>query len=185
MIIPEITTDRLLLRPFSEADIDRVTELLQSPEIAQTTLYIPFPYTRQDAVTWIGTHRSAAELGRDLTWAICRKDDGLLMGAFGISIDAYHQRGTIGYWLGVPWWGQGFTSEAAQAVVEFVFRDLGLHRIDATHLPDNIGSARVMEKAGLVYEGTLRGYFRKGDRFVDAAMHGRVRDDADEARSTG
>lgn len=178
MIIPELTTDRLLLRPLSEADIDRVTGLLQSSEIAETTLYIPHPYSRQDAVTWIGTHASAAELGRELTWAICRKVDGLLMGAFGISIDAYHQRGTIGYWLGVPYWGQGFTSEAAQTVVTFGFRELGLHRIEATCMPDNIGSARVMEKAGLVYEGTLRGYYRKGDHFVDAAMHGRIRDAA-------
>lgn len=183
MMIPELTTDRLLLRPFSEADIDRVTELLQAPVIAAMTLDIHYPYAREDAASWIATHAPAAELARILTWAVCRKDDRLLMGAFGIHINDNHPRASIGYWLGVPYWNQGFTTEAAQAVVGFGFRELGLHRIEATCLPENISSARVMEKAGLVYEGTLRGYYRKGDRFLDAAMYGRVRDDSHEPTS--
>lgn len=61
MHFPEITTDRLLLRPFTLDDVDRVTTLLQSPDIAATTLYVPYPYSKDDAATWIVTHKPAAE----------------------------------------------------------------------------------------------------------------------------
>jgi len=178
--IPELTTERLLLRPFTLDDADRVTELLQRPEIAETTLNISHPYPREAAVSWIASHPGTAELGTGFTWAICRRDDGLLMGAIGIHVDVHHERGTIGYWLGVPFWNQGYTSEAARAAVDYGFTDLHLHRIDATCLPHNVASSRVMEKAGMTYEGTLRGYYRKGDDFIDAAMYAILRDDRQE-----
>lgn len=176
MSIPSMTTDRLLLRPFTDDDVDRVTALLQSPEISATTLDIHHPYTREDAALWIGTHTREAEAGKLLTWAICRKDDGLLMGAFGIHLHGVHPRASIGYWLGIPYWNRGYTTEAARAVVAFGFDDLGLQRIEASCLFANTASARVLEKAGLVYEGTLRGYYRKHNRPIDADMYGRVRE---------
>lgn len=177
MMIPELTTDHLLLRPFTMDDVDRVTALLQTPDIAATTLYVPYPYDRDDAASWIATHAPAAELGRALNWAICDRASGEMMGTIGLEIHAYHDRGMLGYWLGVPYWGKGIMSEAAQAVVDYGFGTLGLHRIEATCMPHNIGSSRVMEKAGMRYEGTLRGYYRKDDGFRDAAMYAILRDD--------
>jgi RimJ/RimL family protein N-acetyltransferase len=173
--IPTLTTDRLLLRPFTMDDVERVTGLLQTPDVAATTLYVPYPYSSEDAATWIATHPHAAELGQSLNWAICDREDGLVMGTIGIDINAYHNRGMLGYWMGVPYWGQGFTSEAAQAVVDYGFAARGLHRIEATCMPHNIGSSRVMEKAGMTYEGTLREYYRKADGFRDAAMYAVLR----------
>jgi RimJ/RimL family protein N-acetyltransferase len=175
MIIPELTTDRLLLRPFTMDDVERVTELLQTPDVAATTLYVPYPYSSEDAATWIVTHPHAAGLGQALNWAICHRENGLLIGSIGMEISGYHQRGMIGYWMGVPYWGQGFTSEAAQAVVNYGFETLDLHRIEATCMPHNIGSSRVMEKAGMTYEGTLREYYRKDDGFRDAAIYAVLR----------
>lgn len=175
MTTPILTTDRLELRPFTSDDVDRVTELLQAPEIAATALNIPYPYSRADAKNWIGQHPGAAEAGTNLTWAVRRREDSLLIGAIGIHITAHHRRGVLGYWLGRPYWGQGYTSEAAQAVVEYGFSVLDLYRIEATRMPENIGSRRVMEKAGLTYEGTLRGYYIKNGVPMDAAIHGRVR----------
>lgn len=175
--IPEMTTERLLLRPFVPGDANRVIELLQRPEIAATTLNITHPYPEGAAASWIASHPGAAETGEAFTWAICRREDGLLLGAIGIHIDARHLRGTIGYWLGVPYWNQGVTTEAARAIVDYGFTELELHRIDATCLPRNIGSSRVMEKAGMTYEGTLRGYVQKDGVFEDAAMYAVVRDE--------
>lgn len=175
MIIPELKTDRLLLRPFTMDDVERVTELLQTPDIAATTLYVPYPYTSEDAATWIVTHPYAAELGKALNWAICTLEDGVVIGTIGLDINSYHERGMLGYWLGVPYWGQGFTSEAAKAVVHYGFDELELHRIEATCMPHNVGSSRVMEKAGMSYEGTLRDYYRKSDGFRDAAMYAVLR----------
>ena len=177
MSIPILTTDRLELRPFSEDDIDRVTELLRAPEIAATTLNIAHPYSRDHAAGWISSHPEAAEAGTALTWAVWLQDDDLLVGAIGMHIDAHNRRGTLGYWLGVPYWSQGYMSEAARAVVEYGFSQLDLHRIEATRMPENIGSGRVMEKAGMNYEGTLRGYFLKDGVFLDAAMYAVIRDE--------
>jgi RimJ/RimL family protein N-acetyltransferase len=175
MTIPELATERLLLRPFIPADAARVTEIMQAPEIAATTLNIPHPYPEDAAASWIASHPGAAETGEDFTWAICRREDGLLVGAIGLHIDARHRRGEIGYWLGVPFWNQGFTTEAARAVVEYGFTELDLHRIEAMCFPRNIGSARVLEKAGMTYEGTLRDYVQKDGVFEDAAMYAVVR----------
>ena len=175
--IPTLTTERLILRPFAPGDADRVTELLQRPEIAATTLNIEYPYPEGAAASWIASHREAAASGEALTWAICRRDDGVLMGAIGLGIDRRHLRGTLGYWLGVPYWNQGFTTEAVRAVIDHGFSALDLYRIEATYLPDNVASGRVMEKAGMAYEGTLRGYFRKGDGFRDAAMRAVLREE--------
>jgi [ribosomal protein S5]-alanine N-acetyltransferase len=174
--IPDLTTDRLLLRPFTAEDSDRVTELLQRPEIAATTLNIEHPYPEGAAASWIASHAGAAEAGEAFTWAICRREDGLLMGAIGIHIDDRHRRGTIGYWLGVPYWNQGFTTEATRAVIDLGFAALDLHRIEATCLPHNVGSSRVMEKAGMTHEGTLRGYFQKEGEFGDVAMYAVIRE---------
>lgn len=177
MIIPELTTDRLRLRPFTMDDVDRVTELLQTPDIAATTLYVPYPYERDDALGWIATHAPAAELGRSLNWAICDRESGEVMGTIGLEITGFHHRGMLGYWLGKPYWSKGITSEAAQAVVRYGFDTVGLHRLEATCMPHNVGSSRVMEKAGMRYEGTLRDYYRKGDGFRDAAMYAVLRED--------
>ncbi len=175
--IPTLTTDRLLLRPFTERDIDRVTDLLQAPEISATMLHVPYPYSRDDAVKWIARHPEGAAAGTDLTWAICRREDHLLNGTISIHITASHRRGAIGYWLGTPYWNQGYMSEAARAVVEYGFAELDLHRIEPTRMPEDTGSGRVMEKAGLAYEGTLRGYYLKNGLFLDATIHAKVRED--------
>jgi RimJ/RimL family protein N-acetyltransferase len=97
------------------------------------------------------------------------------MGAISIGLTKAHQRGELGYWLGVPFWNQGYTTEAARCVTAFGFAELGLHRVQATCLPRNVASSRVMEKAGLRYEGLLRGYFRKGETFEDVAMYAVLR----------
>lgn len=182
MNIPTLTTERLTLRPFTMTDADRVSELLQDPAIAETTLYIPYPYTREDAAMWIAMHPAAAGTGRELIWAIWLREGSNLIGTISMEINAQHCRGALGYWLGVPWWGQGIMSEAANAVVDYGFDALDLHRIEATRMPDNAGSARVMEKAGLAYECTLRGYYLKNGQFLDAAIHARVREASSPSR---
>jgi RimJ/RimL family protein N-acetyltransferase len=81
-----------------------------------------------------------------------------------------HQRADLGYWLGVPFWGQGYATEAARLVISYGFVRLQLHRIQARCFPRNRASARVLEKVGMRYEGLLRGYLRKGDAFEDALL---------------
>lgn len=105
MIIPTLPTTRLLLRSFTSEDIERVTELLQTTGIAKTTLYVPHPYSRDDAASWIATHDPAADLGRALNWAIRDRESGDVQGTIGLDLTMFHQRGILGYWLGLQYCG--------------------------------------------------------------------------------
>lgn len=173
--VPTLATERLRLRPFTLADAPTVRDLAGAAEMAATTLNIPHPYPPEAAETWIAAQPVIAAGGAGLTWAIERQADGVLLGAMSLGIAARHARAELGYWLGAPYGNQGYMSEAAQRVAAYGFDTLGLHRLQAGCFPRNRASARVMEKAGLVYEGLLRGYVRKGDYFEDVAMYARLR----------
>jgi len=169
--IPTLHGERITLRPFTPADAPAIHEHLSRPEIAATTANIDYPYPEGAAESWIATHQPEAAAGRALTWALTRRDSGDVIGAIGIHLAGKHARGEIGYWLGVPFWNQGYMTEAARLVVAHGFEVLNLHRIQATCLPRNVGSSRVMEKAGLTFEGILHDYVQKDDHFEDIAMY--------------
>ncbi len=177
--IPTLTTERLILRPFTMEDAPQVQALAGAAEVAATTLNLPYPYPEGAAVAWIDTHAAAAAEGIAVTWAIVRAADVLLIGAIVLGVVPRHARGELGYWLGVPYWNHGYTSEAARRVTMFGLVDRGLHRIQSMCYPHNCASARVMEKAGLRYEGLLREYIRKGATFEDVLMYGLVRTDVE------
>ncbi len=175
--IPVLETERLILRSFALDDAPIVEELAGDPEVAGPTLNIPHPYPAGLAAEWIASHPGNAARSEVYTFAIERKADGTLLGAIGATLAPLHRRAELGYWLGRPYWGQGYTSEAARRVTAFCFDVLGLHRVQATCFIGNLASARVMEKAGMRREGILRGYTRKGDTFRDTAMYALLRAD--------
>jgi ribosomal-protein-alanine N-acetyltransferase len=120
------------------------------------TLSIPHPYPAGAAEDWIGGHQAAFDKGEEVTWAITARDNGPLMGAVGLRLSPVRRHAEMGYWLSVPDWNQGYMSEAARAVLDYGFGQLGLLRIYATHFARNPASGRVMQKAGMTYEGCLR-----------------------------
>jgi RimJ/RimL family protein N-acetyltransferase len=178
---PTLTTARLVLRPFRLPDAATVQHLANEKAIADTTLSIPHPYAVDMAETWIAGHADALAQGRNVTYAITRRGDGALVGAMSImSIAAGHQ-GELGYWIGVPFWGCGYCTEAGQAVLTYAFTDLGLKRIHAAHLTRNPASGRVMQKLGMQHEGTRRKHVRKWDVLEDVEIYGIL---IDEWRAT-
>lgn len=172
--IPVIETERLVLRPFTIEDAPQVHRLMSPPDIAKTTLNLPYPYPDGAAKAWIATHAEQARSGGSLHWAIARKHDDVLIGAISLGVVVKHARGSLGYWLGVPFWNHGYMSEAALAVADHAIETLSLHRVEAMCFPRNDASRRVMEKAGLSFEGVLTGYVRKAGIFEDVAMYARV-----------
>jgi len=76
-------------------------------------------------------------------------------------IEADHRRAELGYWIGVPYWGKGYATEAARSVVNYGFSTLELHRIFASHVPANPASGRVLTKIGMRHEGRLLGHILK------------------------
>lgn len=174
---PEIRTERLLLRPQRPADADAVTALAARREVAATTLHIPHPYSASDARVWIERSLSDRASGRSCGFAITLAESSLLVGAIGLRMDPDPRSAELGYWIGVPHWGQGYATEAARAVTDYGFDTLGLGRIYGQHFTENPGSGRVLENAGLRYEGTLRGHVAKWGERKDVAVYGLSRSD--------
>jgi len=168
--IPKLETARLTLRPYSEADIAELVPLIGTREVAATTLRIPHPYTEQDARTFLGL----VQPGR-LWLAITLRRDGRQIGGIGLTIDEKHQHAELGYWLGVPYWGKGYATEAAREMLRHGFEDLQLHRIFASHFKHNPASGNVLKKLGMRREGCQREHLRKWDQFVDSELYGILR----------
>lgn len=172
MPIPTITTERLILRAFTLNDARRVQELAGAFEIADTTGHMPHPYQDGMAEEWIGTHADDFERGEGATFAITLRPTGELIGAIGLTTHAPNQRAELGYWLGVPYWNCGYTTEAARAVLQFAFAQLNLNRVYATHFVRNPASGRVMQKIGMQCEGTLREHFVRWQKPEDLVYYG-------------
>ncbi|NTV63988.1 MAG: GNAT family N-acetyltransferase [Oscillochloris sp.] len=179
--IATLETLRLRLRPFALADAPTIQQLASAAEIAAVTLHIPHPYPDGLAEQWIAGHPEAAQSGVGLTWAITDRASATLYGAIGIVIREQHQHAEMGYWIGVPFWGRGYCSEAAATVLAHGFGALGLHRILAHHFGGNPASGRVMQKIGMRYEGRQREHIRKGERFEDIVQYGILRQDWEPA----
>ncbi|MBL8874742.1 MAG: GNAT family N-acetyltransferase [Phycisphaerae bacterium] len=105
-----------------------------------------------------------------MNFAIRPKADGALMGVIGLVGVPRHLRAEMGYWLGVPYWGRGVMTEAAQAVAAFAHGELGVHRLEAGVFDGNAASANVLRKVGFVEEGMLRQRFSKNGKFIDERM---------------
>ena len=178
MIQPSLPTDRLTLRPFTLDDAAAVQALAGRREIADTTISVPHPCSEQQARDWLASHAAAFALGQGAGFAIELNRDQRLIGAVGIrDVSAEHQRGELGMWIGVEWWGHGFATEAARAVVAFGFKQLGLNRIYAHHMVRNPASGKVLVKVGMRREGLLRQPVRKWGKFEDVVLLAILRQD--------
>ena len=149
--------------------------LAGAPELADTTLGLPHPYEDGVAEAWIGGHAARFAEGAGVNYAITLRADGALMGSVSLIVTRRHRRAELGYWLGVPFWGQGYMTEAAGVLVARGFALLDLHKIEATHMTRNPASGRVMEKIGMTREGLLREHVFKNGVFEDLAVYGMTR----------
>src|SRR5919198_44546 len=183
MLSPSLQTARLVLRSYSLEDIADLVRLAGAREVAATTLRIPHPYTEQDARNFINARLDSEANTHDTRFAITLRSNGELCGGIGLHLDPVHKHAELGYWLGVPFWGRGYATEAARAVVDYGFSTLGLHRIYASHFASNAASGRVLRKIGMKYEGCLRGHICKWETFHDLEYYGMLRADL-ESRQT-
>ncbi len=168
---PTLETARLKLRPYSDADIADLLPLIGGREVAATTLRIAHPYTEQDARDFLAFTHEAGKI-----WlAITSRQDSRQIGGVGLRVDEQHQHAELGYWLGAPYWGQGYATEAAREMLRYGFEDLGLHRIFASHFKHNPASGRILRKLGMRHEGCQREHLRKWDEFVDSELYGMLR----------
>lgn len=169
--LPTLETARLKLRPYLETDISALIPLIGAREIAATTLRIPHPYNEQEARDFLATLRSDDE-----HWfAVTLRSDGSLCGGVGLRLAWQHQHAELGYWIGVPYWGNGYATEAARELLRYGFEDLRLHRIFASHFNNNPTSGRILRKLGMRYEGCQREHCFKWNLPLNSELYGMLR----------
>ncbi len=162
MIQPELKTKRLLLRKFQLDDASKVQKLAGNFNVAKMTLNIPFPYEMGMAEAWISTHDENWETKSGVAYAIVKLASRELLGTISlVRIDGLE--GELGYWIGEPYWGMGYCTEAARELIRFSFQSLGLEKIVAEHLTANPASGKVMEKVGMKHVMTTQKVDRNGN----------------------
>jgi RimJ/RimL family protein N-acetyltransferase len=145
---PVLETARLVLRAPQMADAQAITALVDDRRIAENTLCIPHPYSLADAHAFLAAANTAEG---EIVFLITTRA-GNVLGCCGIARLA-GEHPEIGYWLGVLFWGKGFATEAARAVVDHGFADLGYDTLLAGARVSNPASRRVLEKCGFQWTG--------------------------------
>lgn len=135
---------------------------------------LPYPYTENDAEDFIRTMLSG---DKDSTFAFAITLDGKVIGSIGVfRQDNIHFRtAEMGYYIGEPYWGNGYVTSAIRQVCEYVFENTDIIRIFAEPFAHNKASCRALEKAGFQYEGTLKSNAVKCGSIVDMRMYARIR----------
>ena len=167
----ELTTERLLLRPFRLSDVDDVLAYASDPEWAA---FYPRPYDRGKAEYTVA--RAVVDSwDREAEFAVVF--DGRVVGLISLTVDLEDQTAELGYDVAREMWGRGIATEAAAAVCDWGFREYGLARVYATADSRNTRSHRVMQKLGMTYEGTERSSeVGRGER-VDSVCYAVLRDE--------
>ena len=148
-----LETAQLDLRPFRKEDAAIVAPLAGDWEVARWTANIPHPYDAGMAAAWIAENRADCENGEAVVFAIERRADRQLVGAIGLMCDPENNEAEVGYWIGRPYWGSGYATEALRGVLRLAFNRLEVGRVTAAAMAGNGASMRVQEKAGLTYAG--------------------------------
>ncbi len=176
---PTLYTERLALRPLQMADAQSIYEWSSDPEVARYVLWEPHQsiWESREYIRYI---RGLYRRHLPSSWGIEVRDTGVrsVMGTIGImGWNPEYRTCEIGYSLSRACWGRGIMTEAASQMIQFLFEDLDVYRIEAQHDVRNPASGRVMEKCGMQKEGVLRGrVFNKGEH-IDVAMWAIVRPD--------
>lgn len=146
--IPVLETERLILRAPCFGDAKMVATLANDRRIAENAARIPHPYKLADAKDWIG----AANTRTDDEAFIITLADETLIGACSLELrDGVTPE--IGYWLGAPYWGNGYATEAVRALIDYAFGDLDHVALQAGARVTNPASRRILEKCGFQWTG--------------------------------
>ncbi len=146
--------ENIRLRPFHPSDYKSIATYANNRLVWENLRdRFPFPYSEEDALQFINmatTYSPTTEFAIDL--------NGEAIGAAGIILkdDVYKGNGEIGYWIGEPFWGKGIGTQVVKELLHIAFDELNLYRIFAEVFEKNVGSARVLEKNGLIKEAVLK-----------------------------
>lgn len=172
---PEIHTERLLLRKFTLDDQENVFELRSNPQVMK---YIPRPLavTIHDAVDHIEKILEIISKNEGINWGIIEKSSRKLIGSIGIfNLVKANHRAEVGYVLNPRWQNQGIMNEALNVVLDYGFEKMKLHSIEAIIAPENIASAKLLEKNKFRKEAYFKENCYFEGKFLDSVVYSKVK----------
>jgi len=168
---PVLETDRLLLRRVEPADAKDVLELRGDVE-AMKYVHKPPAKTIDDAIAFIAKVESALQLNEGIGWGIILKESNKLIGHLGFHrISKEHFRAEIGYMISPAYWNKGLISEAIAPVIDYGFKTMKLHSIEAKINPDNSASRAVLKKQAFEKEAYFKEDFFYDGVFTDTEVY--------------
>jgi ribosomal-protein-alanine N-acetyltransferase len=174
----QLVSDRLVLREFVVTDEDAVHSFAADPLVTRFTDWGPNSVEDTRAFLAEATAQATNPERTEFTLAAVHASSGRLIGSVAIGITSVqHQRGEFGFVFHRDFWSQGYATEAAELLLRFGFDRLQLRRISATCHPDNRASARVLQKAGLQYEGRMRSHLFVRGAWRDSLLYAAVNSD--------
>lgn len=176
--LPVLETERLILRNITLSDAEDVFNYTSNPEVSRFTIW-SCHRSIGDSIKFINWHNRLQKQGRPVSWGVIDKATMKLIGTAGFeSYISDHKTADIGYAIAVEYWNRGYTTEAVKKIIDFGFDKLKLSRIEAVCDVANIGSARVMEKSGMKFEGIQRSKIISAEgRVHDVKSYAIIRED--------
>lgn len=167
--IPQIKTNRILLREIVDSDLENIFNGLSNPQVVKHygVSFQSLEATKEQ-MAWFSQSQQN-------WWAICSSDNQKFYGAAGLNdISLEHKKAEIGMWLLPTYWGQGIMSEVIPLICNYAFKNLGLHRIEGFVDSGNNNCKRAMSKLQFNYEGTMRDCEIKNGAFVSVDIYAMI-----------
>jgi ribosomal-protein-alanine N-acetyltransferase len=164
-----IRTERLLLRKLILEDAEMVFKWMSDPEVLkyeEWILHKNIEFTK-GFISW-ATNDYKSE--NNYNWGI-QLEDELIGNIIVVDVLDEAKKGTLGYYLRKDCWSKGYATEAAKAVIKYMFSEIGLYRIDAKHSIKNIASGKVLKKAGMVYKGHVKEFYYCNSEWHDCDFY--------------
>ena len=167
-----IKTERLLLRQFTIEDAEAMFENWANDE--RVTRFLSYQPHGSLNVTQTLLEGWCAAYEKDGTYNWAMEFEGTVIGSISVvEFNERSERAALGYCMGYDYWNKGIMTEAVKAVIDFLFTEVGVNRVEISHAVKNPGSGRVAQKCGLTYEGTRRAYFKSSSgEFLDISCYG-------------
>ncbi|NCB41833.1 MAG: N-acetyltransferase [Clostridia bacterium] len=163
----KMVTQRLIIRPYVKKDAVAIFRNWASDPLFQVPLNEPVYNHLEEVEDLVQKYIHAFETTGKYRWALATKDTDECIGLISyFLIDDKNDFAEMEYGIAREYWGQGLTLEAVEAVVQFGFEKMKLHKVQITCKEYNKASRRVIEKCGMVYEGTLRDYFNEEGKYI-------------------
>lgn len=173
---PTIKTERLLLRQFTDSDLENVFKGLSNPEVIKYygVSFQTLEATKEQMVFFADLEKNDT----GIWFAICSADNTTFYGAGGLNnLSKEHKKAEIGFWLISNFWGRGIMKEAMPLICNYGFDNLELNRIEGFVESENKNCKNAMAKLDFQYEGTMKDCEIKNGKFISLDIYAKLKDD--------